>query len=243
MLVNSAWLTLLNAKYGIIGISPPSKYVNPMTSAEIHALDSAGLASCNSKSIMNSPSQHPPHTSLTNIITYLNPHILILLQCLHNRTRIRPRNLIVAENLVDLFLLGVRHLPDFAPLARLFDLEVLGFGFGGQPGAQTHADGAGEELGGAADDDDVRGAGAETVLVGWELWVGGKGLGDGDARCETGGQGERHGETICKSDDGVAEDFGVSFVLLGVVCHLAFWIHCCSVLCDEPGWAPKRLLA
>jgi hypothetical protein len=54
-------------------------------------------------------------------------------------------------------------------------LEVLGFGFGGQPRAQTHADGAGEELGGAADDDNVRGAGAETALVGLDSAWGGEG--------------------------------------------------------------------
>jgi hypothetical protein len=83
------------------------------------------------------------------------------------------------------------------PLTRLLDLVVLGFGFGGEPGAQTHADGAGEELGCAADDDDVGGSGAGEVsgyLVG----------GMSGLRCETSSQGEGHGEAVCEADDGVS---------------------------------------
>jgi hypothetical protein len=110
---------------------------------------------------------------------------------------VRPVEAVLAKDGIDLLLFGLGHVDNFLPLTRLLDLVVLGFSFGGKPGAQTHADGAGEELSCAADDDDVGGAGAGEVsghLVGVVSGL----------RCETSSQGEGHGEAVCEANDGVS---------------------------------------
>jgi hypothetical protein len=93
------------------------------------------------------------HGKSVFISTYLDPHLLVLLQCGDDIRHVRLVDAVLAEDGINLRFFCLGHVDDFFTLPCFFDFVVLGFGFGSEPSVETHADGACKELGCAADDD------------------------------------------------------------------------------------------
>lgn len=103
----------------------------------------------------------------------------------------RTRDSVLVEHLVDLLPLTVRAVVDLPPLALILGFPVLTLSGGGQVGAQPHADHAREELGQAADDDELG------ASQGGEAGRQGEGDGEAVSEADWGGGFVRGLFTIC----------------------------------------------
>ena len=114
-------------------------------------------------------------------------------------------DVVLLEDLVDLFFFVARALDDLALFAVAFRGVVLGVSAGGEISAKAHGDGAGGDLGDSGENDEVRG---------------------GDGTGETGGEGEGNGEAVGEANDHVADDLAGLEVMLVMVVREAW---CCRL--------------
>jgi hypothetical protein len=150
-----AWLVFFVAKYGIIGRRPPvgeielesvmedslgqekrrafdipMKYEIPIVAADIHARETLGFSSFNSKSIINltlmSVTVHPSWT--ISFRTYPNPLLIVPSEALNHRLACLSGNAIAVKNLITFFFLRPGLGENFFSLARFFTFVVISVG-------------------------------------------------------------------------------------------------------------------
>lgn len=123
-----------------------------------------------------------------------HPLLRVLAQLIDQRRRRGSRDVVLAQNVVDLVLFRIGHVLNLKDLALLLRRIVITLRDGREICAETHADHAGEELRETRDDDNF--GAAETR--------------------EAGRQGKGDGETVGETNDDVAKEV--------IVVEMAFFV-------------------
>ncbi len=117
----------------------------------------------------------------------VDPGCRVLFECIQDRSRASTIDLVLLEDLVDLFFFVMGTLDDLAFFADLFGGVMFGVPPCGEIAAEAHGDGSCSNLGKTGEDDDLR-----------------RGNSSGEACSER----KRNGETVGESNDDVTNGVG-----------------------------------